>query len=335
MGIVIKDIQYALPRQKVTNSDLEREMEGWDMSRLAPKTGVLERYIASADETSASLGIQAARKLLDAHPGLVPDTLIVCTQTPDYPMPPNSCLIQDALKLPNRTLCFDFNLACSGYIYGLLMAKAFLLSGQSKQVLLITGDTYSRLIHPSDRSTRVLFGDGVAASLIVNTDASNGILDIICDTDGSRFNQFYIPAGGCLRPSDLQSAKEYADSAGNIRSDDFIQMNGMGVLSFFQKTVPAQIREILFKNQLSIEDIELFLFHQASKLTIDAVAALLKISQQKVFCNLERVGNTVSASIPIAWADARKEGREKPGSLLLLSGFGVGLSWGSIIYKSE
>lgn len=335
MGIVIRDIQYALPRQKVRNEDLEREMEGWDMSRLAPKTGVLERYIASPDETSASLGILAARKVLDAHPEIVPDTLIVCTQTPDYPMPPNSCLIQDALKLPARTLCFDFNLACSGYIYGLMMARSFLASGQSRCVLLVTGDTYSRLIHPSDRSTRVLFGDGVAASLIVKTAADDGILDILCDTDGSRYNQFYIPAGGCLRPSDADSAKEYADHAGNIRSDDFIQMNGMGVLSFFQKTVPTQIRELLSQNQLQTGDIDLFLFHQASKLTVDAIAALLKIPQNKVYCNLERVGNTVSASIPIAWADARSEGLEKKGNLILLSGFGVGLSWGSLLYRCE
>ena len=333
MGVFIKAIEYALPEQIVTNSDYEREFPDWNMSLIAPKTGVYERHIAAENETALTFAKAACDKLFLTYDKSGVDAIIFCTQSPDYIMPPNSYLLHQYLGLPANILAFDFNQACSGFIYGLVLAKSLLLSGTAKNVLLITGDTYSKYINKKDRSTRVLFGDGAAATLISADENPKGMIDHMIDSEGSKFDQFYIKAGGSLIPRSETTAEEVTDRSGNVRTDNDIYMNGMGVLSFFQSMVPRQIKSLLKKNELAIEKVDLFVFHQASKLAMNAVSHMLKLPEEKVFSNIAKVGNTVSASIPIACKDAMDAGLIKEGSTVVFSGFGVGLSWGSVLYR--
>lgn len=333
MGVIIKAIEYALPQQVVTNADYEREFPDWHMSIIAAKTGVYQRHIAAPEETALTFAKIACDKLFAKHDRKEVDAIIFCTQSPDYIMPPNSYLLHKYLGLPGSVLAFDYNQACSGFVYGLVLAKSLIKAATAKNVLLITGDTYSKYINKKDRSTRVLFGDGAAATLLCEEAGDRGILDHLIDSEGSRFDQFYIKAGGCLIPRSDATAVEIEDRSGNIRTDNDIHMNGMGVLSFFQSMVPRQVKALLKNNGLEVAAVDQFIFHQASKLAMDAVAQMLKLPAGKAFSNIANVGNTVSASIPIATRDALDAGVVRPGDTIVFSGFGVGLSWGSLLYR--
>ena len=199
-------------------------------------------------------------------------------------------------------------------------------------ILFVTADTYSRYIHPKDRSARILFGDGAAVSLISKTD-SGGVIDVMLASSGKDFDSFYIPSGGCRIPRSEETSVAKVDTIGNTHSAENIHMNGFGVWKFIASTVPKQINEILSRNGFSVKDIDLFIFHQASKMTIESLINAVKIDSKKVFMNLENNGNLVSSSIPVALKDAENEGKLKNGDLILLSGFGVGLSWGTIIMR--
>lgn len=333
MGVIIKDVAYALPGKVVTNADFEKAYSDWNMDLIAGKTGVYERHIAGDDETALTFAKRACDKLFAMEDKNQVDAILFCTQSPDHIMPPNSYLMHQYLGLKNGVIAFDFNQACSGFVYGLMIARALILAGNSKNVLLLTGDTYSKYIHPRDRSTRVLFGDGTAATLISKTEEDKGIVDLVMDSEGSKYNQFYIPAGGCLVPRSEKTSVESTDRSGNVNDENHIHMNGFGVLSFFQSTVPKQVKELLQRNNLQVEQVDQFILHQASGLAINAVAQMLRLPKEKVFSNIAKIGNTVSASIPIALKDALDAGLVKPGSTVVFSGFGVGLSWGSVLYR--
>jgi len=212
------------------------------------------------------------------------------------------------------------------------MANGFIQTGLAENILLVTADTYSKHIYPKDRSAKILFGDGAAVSLISKSE-EKGIIDIALATSGKEFNTFYVPAGAFRTPSDETTQKEIVDLAGNVRNLDTIHMNGFGVWKFIATTVPKQINKILEKNAMKMDDIDCFIFHQASKMTLDSLSAALKLDDKKVYSNIGRVGNLVSSSIPVALKDAEDEGVLKRGQTVLLSGFGVGLSWGTVILK--
>jgi 3-oxoacyl-[acyl-carrier-protein] synthase-3 len=247
-------------------------------------------------------------------------------------MPSNSFLIHKYFKFSQNVWTLDYDLACSGFIYGLAISRGFLATNLAKNILLITSDTYSKYINRKDRATRTLFGDGAAAS-IISIDKDAGIIDVILESNGEKYDTFYIPAGGCKIPKSSQTKEITIDQSGNVRNLENIYMNGFAVWQFISKNVSEQINKLLLRNNLTISDIDLFVFHQASKLTLDSLVKMLKITKEKVFVNIEYIGNTVSSSIPIALKDAEDSGRLKRGDLILLSGFGVGLSWGSIIMK--
>jgi 3-oxoacyl-[acyl-carrier-protein] synthase-3 len=258
--------------------------------------------------------------------------IIFCTQSPDYIMPSNSFLIHKHFCFNEDVWTFDYNLACSGYIYGLTISMGILGISLARNILLITSDTYSKYLNPKDRATSILFGDGAAASLISN-DTNRGIIDVILSSNGEKFDTFYIPAGGCRMPKSIHTQETTVDNSGNIRNLENIHMNGFAVWQFISIKVSEQINKLLVRNNLTVNDIDLFVFHQASKLTLDSLIKMLKIKEDKVFGNLAEIGNTVSSSIPIVIKDAEDNGRLRRGDLVLLSGFGVGLSWGSIIMK--
>lgn len=335
MRIKIVDSAYYLPERAVTNQQLQKENPTWDIPLVEESAGVVKRHIAGDDETALDLSFQACKKLfaLNQEAQNQIDGIIFCTQSQDYIMPPNSCILHKMLALPERVFAFDFNLACSGYIYGLALAQGLIFSGTAHTILLVNADTYSTYIHTQDRSARVLFGDGAAVSLLTLSDSTQGIIDIQCATSGKGYDKFIIPAGGCRTPKSKDTSVPHKNGSGNVRTLEHIHMDGMGILAFVNSKVPQQIRSILTHNKLTIDHIDLFVFHQASKVVLDSLTRILKIEPEKVFRNLREVGNTVSASIPIALKDALDRGQISRGDKVLASGFGVGLSWGTAIIE--
>lgn len=332
--ITIERIEYYLPPCVLTNDALQRARPDWDVAKLADKAGVFTRHIAGDSETAFDLAAAACDKLLTADPDLreVIDGILFCTQSPDYVMPSNAFLLHRHLNLRESVLAFDFTLACSGFVYGLAIAQGFIATALAKTILLVTADTYSKYIHTRDRSARILFGDGAAACLITKS-RSVGMIDIALATSGKDYDCFYIPAGGCRTPRSAATAVAEVDASGNTRTAETIHMNGFGVWKFIAATVPKQIAELLAKNGYAAADVDLYVFHQASKLTVDSLVKALKLDGGKVFNNIDRVGNLVSASIPVALKDAESAGCLKRGDLVVLSGFGVGLSWGTAILR--
>jgi len=332
MKAIIAGIDRALPERRVTNADLAREHPDWDMEKIAERAGVLERRVCASDETALDLGQRASEALLErlTVPRSDVGALIVCTQSPDHIMPPNACLLQHRLELPTSIPAFDFTLACSGYVYGLFLAKSLITSGASDSILLVTADSYSRYLHPDDRSTVTLFGDGGAATLVRGAEAgSAGIGDFCLGTDGGSADIFAIQAGGARLPRSPETAVSTVDPGGSTSSPEHIAMDGARVLAFVRKRVPAVVDELLTKTNESLDDIDLVIFHQGSAMTLDYVERWLSLPPEKTFRNIATVGNTVSASIPIALRDAELAGRLESGMRVLLVGFGVGLSWGA------
>lgn len=329
----IEVISCAFPAHILTNEELRAAHEDWDFDRLEKRAGVFARHVAANGETALDFVIQACEQL-DAQGQLRPadiDALIFCTQCPDYVMPPNSCILHGKLNLRPEVLAFDITLACSGYIYGLRLADSLICSGAARRVLLATSDTYTRYVHAGDRATRCLFGDGGAVSMIAASQNGRGIRDIRCGTAGNQYDRFMIPAGGMRISRSPETAIETVDGSGNIRTAEHIKMDGLGILSFFNATVPSSVRQTLASNGLSIDDVDLFVFHQASQVALDSLRTIIGIPIEKMVYDLAETGNLVSASIPVALRRAFDRGQAKPGQLALLCGFGVGLSWGTAL----
>lgn len=329
----IEALAYALPSSVLTNEQLKQDYPDWDFERLGKRAGVFTRHIAAKDETALDFALWACEQL-ESDGALRKeeiDALIFCTQSPDYIMPPNSCLLHGKLGLAANVMAFDITLACSGYVYGLQLADSLIRSGSARRVLLATSDTYSRYIHPGDRATRCLFGDGGAVSLISAAQNGRGIRSIRCGTAGRHHEKFMIPAGGMRQERSAETCRITTDRSGNTRTAEHIRMDGLGVLSFFNSTVPCAVKEILAANQLQLADVDLFVFHQASQIVLDTLCTALEIPHEKMVFELADVGNLVSASIPVALKRAFDRGQARHGQLALLCGFGVGLSWGTAL----
>lgn len=325
----IDSIAYALPENVITNQMLRESCPEWDFDRLEDRTGVFERRVAAPDETALDLAEQACNNLdLDGVDGL-----IFCTETPDHPIPSNACLLHGRLGLPRNALALDINMGCSGYVYSLEIARSLIRCGTAKKILLATGDTYSQFINAGDRATRVLFGDGAAVSIITGSENESGIIDLTLGSSGKHYERFMVPAGGSRQPLSESTAIKSTDKSGNIRTPADITMDGFGVLSFFNGTIPGEVETLLERNQLSINDPDLFVFHQASRVALDSIARALKIPDDKMVRNMDKVGNLVSSSVPVALKMALEEGQAKPGDLAVICGFGVGLSWATALMR--
>ncbi len=332
-GAEIRGIDYALPSRRVDSAELTARHPEWQMEAVTRRGGVRTRYWCAEGETALDLAQNACLKLRDRFPDAFAstDVLMFCTQTPDHPMPPNACLLQSRLGLPKRVAAWDYTLACSGFVYGLYMARALIASGSAKHILLVTADSYSKIISNDDRGPATLFGDAAAATLIAAGGDRIGPFSLA--TDGTRSQCFYIPAGGMrLRRSEATAGRR-RDRNGNLRSDEDVYMNGPAVIDFIKKEVPVLVRDFLTLQKLTVADIDLVVFHQASQVTLDALTRMLRIPSEKLFNNLSEVGNTVSASIPLALREAEQRGVLTQGMLVLVVGFGVGLSWGAGLIK--
>lgn len=323
----IKDIAYYLPPNKVTNEELVEEFPEWSVDKIADKVGVLERRVV-VDETATDLAVLAAECLFAQNNVNKEDIdfVLFCTQSPDYKLPSSACIIQDRLGLSTKCGAFDFDLGCSGYEYGLAIAKGLIVAGVSNNVLFLTGETYNKYIHPKDKGNRTIFGDGASAT-IISTEGFAEIGEFCLGTDGSGAENLIVRTKGARFEEKANDLK--FDESGNPISSDHLFMDGQEIFMFTLVKVPKMVKEVLAKNNRQKEDIDMFVFHQANKYMLEHLRKKLKIDEDKFVVNLAKVGNTVSSTIPIALCDARSENRLKGN--VLLAGFGVGLSWGATI----
>jgi len=328
MDAYIKAISYYLPEKIVTNEQLVEEFPEWSVDKIAKKVGINERHVAADDETAGDMAYKAAEKLIQ-ETGIKRDSIdfvLLCTQSPDYFLPSTSCIIQSRLGLPTKCGAFDFNLGCSGYEYGLAVAKGLIVSGVAKNVLLLTAETYNKHIHPRDKGNRTIFGDGASASLI-SSDGFAKIGDFVLGSDGSGYDRLIHKTGAMRHYKPLNDYHE--DENGTPLSSDHLFMDGKAIFDFTSDIVPPMIEETLAKHQLKMEDVDLFVFHQANRYMINYLRKLMEIDKDKFYVFMETVGNTVSSTIPIALCEAKKEG--KLHGNVVLAGFGVGLSYGATV----
>jgi len=332
MKAFIKGISYYLPDQLVTNQELLQDFPEWSVEKVASKLGVVQRHIAGKDEMSSDMAIKASINLFNEYkiqPSEI-DYVMLCTQSPDYFLPTSACLIQNKLQIPTSAGAIDFNLGCSGFVYGLSLAKGLVVAGIAKNVLLLTAETYSKYIHPKDKSNRTIFGDAATATLISNEGFAE-ILHFDLGTDGRGANNLIVKTGGLRNPLPLSDLD--FDENGNPISSDHLFMDGSSIFNFTLEMVPKLVVQTLHKNNLSFDEINLFVFHQANKYLLNFLRKKLQIPEEKFYYYLENVGNTVSSTIPIALKEADKEGILKGN--ILIAGFGVGYSWGGVILKID
>jgi len=329
MGTDIEHIEYCLPEEVLSNDQIEKEFASWSSGKIEKKTGVRERHIAAENETALDLGKKAGEKLLDSIGQVNIGMLLFCTQSPDYYIPPTSAVLHKQLGLPCSTGALDFNLGCSGFIYGLAMAHGYIQSGQTDHVLLILAETYSKYINPRDKSNRTIFGDAAAAVLISHS-AENHIGRFALGTDGSGYANLIVPNGGLRTRYDPKAVFD-DDGTGCGRTANDLYMNGPEIFNFTIQAVPRVVEQVLEKNRLSLEDIDYVIFHQANKYIIEYLRKKLGIARDRFFIDLLHTGNTVSCTIPIGLKQSMENGTVGPGSRVLLVGFGVGYSWGATI----
>lgn len=330
----IKEIAVHFPKAVLGNDELAELFPEWPAEKILEKTGISKRYIASKQETAGDLAYEAARRLFaqgSTTPGDV-DFIILCTQAPDYVLPTTACLLQDRLGISKQAGALDINLGCSGFVYGLSLAKGLIETGAAKCVLLLTADTYSKYIHPLDKSVRTLFGDAAAATAIVASEgAEEAIGPFVFGTDGAGAKNLIVESGMYRLPKSAGTSIEYADDFGNVRSRENLYMNGAEVMAFSLKEVPKAADALLQKAGKSKGDIDLFVLHQANKFMLEALRKKLKVPEEKLPITMDNCGNTVSSTIPIAMFNLMSQGKLERGQRLMLVGFGVGYSWAACL----
>ena len=321
-------IAVHLPQRVETNAQLKAENPGWDMDLIYEKTGIGARHIAEPGETASDLAAAAAQKLFAEHdvdPRSI-DFVLLCTQTPDYPLPTTACLLQSRLGLRTSVGALDFNLGCSGYVYGLSLADGLIRSGAARRVLLLTAETYTKYIHPGDRSLRTIFGDGAAATL-VHAASEPTLSAFQFGTDGTGADTLLVTKGGARPAADAIRPRH------RQRWESALYMDGPSLINFTVVAVPQLVENILSAAQLKTSDIDLFLFHQATLKMLEQLRERMGLPAERMPIVLEHCGNTVSSTIPILIDELRREGRLRRGMRSMLVGFGVGWSWAGCIWR--
>lgn len=332
MKAYLKAISYYLPEAVLTNDDLVKQFPEWSVGKIISKIGIAERHIAAIDETASDMAVKAAEKLIIEYhiDKNTIDYIILVTQSSDYYLPTSACLIQDKLNLPTSIGAIDVNLGCSGFVYGLSLAKGLILGKMANNVLLLTSETYSKHIHPKDKGNRTIFGDAAAATLI----STNGFAEIrkFCfGTDGRGANNLIVKTGGARCQDKLNDL--LIDEFGNPKSSDFLYMDGSEILKYTLDYFPPLVVDTLLKNNLEQKDIDLFVFHQANKFIMELLRKKMKIEDEKFYRFYEHIGNTVSSTIPIALKEALNDGTLVDKSKVLLAAPGLGYSWGGTIIE--
>jgi 3-oxoacyl-[acyl-carrier-protein] synthase-3 len=332
MNAVIRAIAYHFPERQVSNADLAAAHPDWQVEKIQSKTGIHSRRIAAPEECSSDLAVKAAERLF-SEGACTRDEIefvLLCTQSPDYFLPTTACLIQDRLGLPTSCGALDFNLGCSGYIYGLGLAKGLIETGQAVNVLLLTAETYSKFVQDGDRNVQTIFGDAAAATLL-RGDSSAGAGSIgpfVYGTDGKGAANLIVGTGGMRK---RQSSGR--PTAPGEPSEDFLFMNGPEIFTFTLSIVPPMLEQLVAKAGISLDQVDLFVFHQANKFMLEHLRKKLELPAEKFVYCLADCGNTVSSTIPIALRDASDRGVLRPGHLVMAVGFGVGYSWGATLIR--
>lgn len=324
----IGPIAVHFPEQVETNEQLAREFPEWNVELIYSKTGIGQRYIAAAGECASDLGVKAAEKLFQTHdidPASI-DFLLLCTQTPDYPLPTTACLMQDRLGLSTRCGAMDFNLGCSGYVYGLALADGLIRSGAVRRVLLITAETYSKYIDRDDRSLRTIFSDAAAATLIDAHDRPS-LHGFQFGTDGRGADTLLVTEGGARPAADAHQPRH------RKRWNSALYMDGPSLMNFTIGAVPQVVSDILECSGLQREQVDLYLMHQATLKMLEQLQHRLGLTEEQFPVCLDKCGNTVSSTLPILIDDLRRAGRVHAEQHNLLIGFGVGWSWAGCVWS--
>jgi 3-oxoacyl-[acyl-carrier-protein] synthase-3 len=318
-AISITGVGAYAPERVLTNDDLSQMMDTSD-EWIVERTGIRERRIATEEQALTDLALPAAREALaeaDAAPDSV-DLVIVATVTPDMAFPSSGAIIADELGSPDAA-AYDLSAGCTGFMYALAQAYGMVAAGISRRALVVGGDVLSRILDWTDRRTAILFGDG-AGAVVLERVSEGGFLGFELGADGSGGPQLYLPAGGSRMPATAESVAE---------RKHFVQMNGREVFKFATRVLVSSAEKVLAECGRTVDDVDVYIPHQANVRIIDHAAAKLGIPKEKVVVNVDRYGNTSSGSIPIALADAEDEGRLRDGALVLMTGMGAGLTWGS------
>lgn len=323
VGVQILASGSYVPDVVVTNEDL-RALHGFDPEWIMQRTGILERRQARPDQATSDLCVEAAKRAIRAgciDPAEI-DLVVVGTFTPDFAFPSTACLVQDKLGLD--AAAFDLQAACSGFMYALVTGAQFVASGNSKLALVIGGDCNSRVINPLDQRTAPLFGDGAGAVLLKAGGPGQGLVCYQVGADGGGGSMLDRPSGGSRRPPN------HADLDAGLH---YLRMDGRNVFKWAVRVVSDTVQLVLDKAGMGVDDVSLFVLHQANIRIIDKVAEQLNIPREKIFTNLQKYGNTSGGSVPIALDEAFQSGRIRRGDSILLSGFGAGLTWGTALFR--
>lgn len=330
MNAYIKAISYYLPEQVIDNKTLSEEFPEWTEEKIEKKLGIKYRHIARENETAADLAVRAAERLFAEHDidRAVVDYCIFCTESPDYILPTTACLIQDRLCLSTHIGVLDINLGCSGFIASLSVAKGLICAGVANNILLLTAETYSKYMHSRDKGNRTIFGDGASAS-IISTEGISRIGEFCFGTDGKGAENLIVKTGGARQRKPMNDLT--FDEFGNPHSSDHIYMNGPAILNYTLEKIPEVADDVLKKNGLTLDEIDLHVFHQANKYIAELQRRKLRVPVEKYYCCYEDGGNTVSSTIPIAIVQAMKDASIQHGSKVLSVAQGLGYTWGGVV----
>lgn len=325
----IKAISCYTPPVSVSNEELQEQLKNCEVSKTAKGVGVSSRHIAGDDMTAGDMAAEAAKIMFKEYNINKDDIdfVILATQSPDHFLPPTACIIQNKLNIPTTAGAFDFDLGCSGYVYGLAIAGSFVDSGLAKNVLLLTGDTITRFIHPEDNN-RVLFGEAASATIVSN-DGFAEIGKFEKGSDGSGSDCLIVKNKAARHLS--TTGKETIDAEGNIRRDDYFYMDGSTVFNFTIDRVPLLVKNTMDVNCVTADDINYYVFHQANKFMLNTIRKVCGLPKDKFYVNLETTGNTTSTTVPLGLKDCLNNGVFKTGDKVLIAGFGVGLSWAGTV----
>jgi 3-oxoacyl-[acyl-carrier-protein] synthase-3 len=325
----ISAIASWLPTDSLEMSALASEYGVQEVNNIIKTTGIKRSRIATASDTASDMCFRAAVHLMEKEhiDKSQIDGLVFVSQTADYILPSTSVCLQDRLGLGKETVCLDIHYGCSGYIYGLFQAALWISSGACRNVLVLAGDTTSKLIHSKDKSLRMVFGDCGTATLLTHGDHPMGIT---IHSDGSGFNRLIVPAGGFRTPASEKTSELHYDKDKNGRTANDIFMDGMSIFNFVIVNVPKDINELLDLMNWQKDEVGLYTLHQANEFMVNYIRKKLNVSQEKVPVNVENYGNTGPASIPLLFSDMMSSTSAFDLKKVIMSGFGVGLSWGSI-----
>lgn len=332
MEAYIKGISYYLPQKVVTNDELVADFPEWNAEKVAQKVGIRQRHIADENETAGDMAFKAALTLIDEYHINKEDIdfILLCTQSPDYFLPTTACILQRQLGLRTDIGALDYNLGCSGCVYGLALAKGLIKAGIARNILLLTSETYNKYIHPKDKSNRSIFGDAAAAAL-VSRDGFAEIKEFSLGTDGRGQGNLIVKTGASRYPNKENIIT--IDDDGHIKASDYLYMNGPEIFTFTLDAVPPLVIQTLAKNSVEKDNIDLFVFHQANKFMLNTIRKVCMIPKEKFYIDLEDTGNTVSSTILIALKNAIQKSEITIGQQVLIAGFGVGYSWGGCVLQ--